>query len=255
MVAVTGANAWIKFKDTDLGTGVSNIITRVSSASAAGTAEVRLDNPTTGTLVGTIDIASTGNKQTWVTRTATINAAQAKGKHDVYLVFPSSGINMSWFKFDNTVYTPQSVQITSILPGTLAANRAPIQLPDAIKQWGGTLQMTAQVLPDTSSTPSVIWSVVDPSNDGPTTIATISNTGLLTGGKAADGNVKVVATATLPDSTTVKGTKIISVTHQSSSTQPPELLVVRSGISTNNSNEYLYHAFEYDNYGSIYQKN
>jgi len=250
MVSAANANSWAVYKDADLGAGFSNIIARISSTQATGTIEVRLGSPT-GTLVGTIDASSTGGKQNWVTRTAAINANQAKGTQDVYLVFPSNNVNISWFNFANTVAQPSNIAITTTLSGN---TRVPIEMPAEILQRAGTLQMAAQVLPLSASTPAVTWSVVDAVTGEPTTIATINAaTGVLTGGSSTNGNVKVIATATLPDTSTITGSKVVAVNHQESGTIAAERVIIRSGSTINSSNEYLYHIFQYDNYGEIHQ--
>ncbi|URN95126.1 MAG: discoidin domain-containing protein [Candidatus Pristimantibacillus lignocellulolyticus] len=82
----------------------------------------------------------------------------------------------------------------------------------SISTKSGTLNMSAEVLPDDADNSSITWSVVN--EDGTVTDkATISADGVLTAVK--DGNVKVIATAN--DGTGITGELIISITGQISS--------------------------------------
>jgi beta-glucosidase len=84
-VAATGAGNWISFADTDLASGVRGISAAVADAGPATTVQVRLDDPTSGPLVGTLAIPSTADKYAYTTVTAPL--AHATGRHTVYLVF------------------------------------------------------------------------------------------------------------------------------------------------------------------------
>lgn len=74
----------------------------------------------------------------------------------------------------------------------------------AISTMGGTLQMSAAVLPEGATDPSVTWSVDDQS------IATIDANGLLTA--VADGTVTVTATAN--DGSGVAGSLVVTISNQ-----------------------------------------
>ena len=91
---------YIKVKGVDFGTGASSFIARVASATSGGNIELRLDT-TTGTLVGTCAVASTGGWQTWTTKSCTITGAT--GVHDLYLKFTGTGtgllFNFNWWQF------------------------------------------------------------------------------------------------------------------------------------------------------------
>ncbi len=80
-----------------------------------------------------------------------------------------------------------------------------------ISTMGGTLQMVAEVLPANATDLSVTWSVSDP------TIATISETGLLTALK----NGEVTVTATSVQNPTISGTS-------------PSIVITNQDISVNN---------------------
>jgi regulation of enolase protein 1 (concanavalin A-like superfamily) len=101
-----------------------------------------------------------------------------------------------------TVVPAPKVAVTSIAV-TGAGNSI------AITTKGGTLQMSAAVMPANSDNPTVTWSVVDAYGRS-TDKATISAEGLLTAAK--NGTVKVIATAN--DFSGVKGEATVTVSGQ-----------------------------------------
>jgi beta-glucanase (GH16 family) len=90
---------WLRFSGVEFGTGASGVQLRLASGSTAtGTVQVRLGS-TTGTVLASVPVSSTGGWQTWVTRTAGLSAS---GRHDVYLTFTGSGgdfVNLNWLTF------------------------------------------------------------------------------------------------------------------------------------------------------------
>jgi glucuronoarabinoxylan endo-1,4-beta-xylanase len=89
----------ICYKKIDFGKGFPYFEARVASATAGGNMELRLDS-TTGTLIGTLSIASTGGWQNWVSRTGAVKGAT--GVHDLYMVFTGGAgylFNINWFQF------------------------------------------------------------------------------------------------------------------------------------------------------------
>jgi len=91
---------YIKVKGVDFGTdGAVSFEARVASGTSGGKIELRLGS-SSGTLIGTCDVGSTGGAQTWSTKTCTIT--NAKGKNDLYLKFTGSGtsmFNFNWWRF------------------------------------------------------------------------------------------------------------------------------------------------------------
>jgi beta-glucosidase len=82
------AGDWVKFADVDLGSGARTFRARVARvASGSGSVEIRLDDPVHGRLVGTVPVASTGDKYVYTTTSGPLSGAS--GRRDVYLVFPS----------------------------------------------------------------------------------------------------------------------------------------------------------------------
>jgi beta-glucosidase len=80
-----GAGDWLLYRDVALGNGPRTITAQVARAAAGGaTLQVRLDDPATGALVGTVRVPSTGGVYAYTTVRAALSAAT--GRRDVYLV-------------------------------------------------------------------------------------------------------------------------------------------------------------------------
>ncbi|MDX3314508.1 glycoside hydrolase family 3 C-terminal domain-containing protein [Streptomyces sp. NPDC054884] len=90
-VSATTEGAWLKFADTRLRSGASEVTAQLAGAS--GTLEVRLGSPT-GRLVGTARFDGSSSPYTYETVTAPLTGA--KGSTDVYLVL-SKGVRLSTF--------------------------------------------------------------------------------------------------------------------------------------------------------------
>jgi len=86
--AVGGADgSWVRFSHVDLGHGAASWSGEVARAEAGDASiEVRLDDPA-GPVVATATVPSTGDIYSYVTATAPVDDAHARGCHDVYLVF------------------------------------------------------------------------------------------------------------------------------------------------------------------------
>jgi glucosylceramidase len=98
------------YKNVDFGTtGVTGVTARLAClqnpGNCGGTLEFRLGS-STGTLVASVTIPSTGGFQTWQTTQPVNVVAGTTGVHDLYVVFkaPASGTtalgNVNWFKFN-----------------------------------------------------------------------------------------------------------------------------------------------------------
>jgi beta-glucosidase len=85
-VQATGAGQWVKFGDVNFGGAVTSFSAQVAKAdTSAASIELRLDNPVTGPVVGTVPVTSTGGQYNWDTATGQLTGAH--GIHDLYLVF------------------------------------------------------------------------------------------------------------------------------------------------------------------------
>lgn len=99
---------WLKYR-IDFGTvPASRFVARVSSHTAGGNIEIRLDS-VTGTKIGDFGVGWTGGWDTWVTGTSVIS--NVTGVHDVYLVFTGGAgymINLNHFRFVNDTTPPSA---------------------------------------------------------------------------------------------------------------------------------------------------
>ena len=85
-VQATAAGQWVKFGDVNFGGAVTSFSAQVAKAdTSAASIELRLDNPVTGPVVGTVPVTSTGGQYNWDTVTGQLTGAH--GIHDLYLVF------------------------------------------------------------------------------------------------------------------------------------------------------------------------
>ncbi|NME68209.1 carbohydrate-binding protein [Flammeovirga aprica] len=94
-------NDWARYENIDL-TCAQSIAVRASSQTNGGSIEVRLGSAL-GTLIGTVNIGSTGNWNSWQTNTASISSTN--GTHDVYLVFKGGSgylFNLDWLEFSTS---------------------------------------------------------------------------------------------------------------------------------------------------------
>ncbi|HEX5997386.1 MAG TPA: glycoside hydrolase family 3 N-terminal domain-containing protein [Jiangellales bacterium] len=91
---------WLAY-DLDFGaTSPASVSTRIASGASSGTIQYRLDS-TTGPIIATVPVSSTGGWQTWTTATANLTGT-ATGVHRVYLTFTGPGgdfVNVNWLQF------------------------------------------------------------------------------------------------------------------------------------------------------------
>ncbi|SDK47052.1 glycoside hydrolase family 3 protein [Sediminibacillus albus] len=76
---------WLAFENVKFPKGISELKVRVASQENGGTIELRLDDPQSGKLAGTVNVPATGGLQNW--ETVTTDVRKLAGKHDVYLTF------------------------------------------------------------------------------------------------------------------------------------------------------------------------
>ncbi|MCM2417171.1 glycoside hydrolase family 3 N-terminal domain-containing protein [Streptomyces sp. RKAG293] len=102
-VGYIAAGDWINYGSLDFGaTGAASVTTRLASgAGVTGTVQYRLDS-TTGPVVASVPVGSTGGWQNWAGRTTALTGS-ATGVHAVYVTFTTSGsgdlVNLNWFQF------------------------------------------------------------------------------------------------------------------------------------------------------------
>jgi arabinoxylan arabinofuranohydrolase len=99
-VSYITAGSYIKVKGVAFGTtGATSFSARVASGASGGTIALRLGS-TTGTLVGTCNVAGTGDWQTWTTVTCAVSGAT--GTKDLFFVFGGGSgnlFNFNWWQF------------------------------------------------------------------------------------------------------------------------------------------------------------
>ncbi len=117
-VGFINSGDYIVFNNVSFGYGAVSFEARAASAYAGGNIEVWIDSPTTGTLVGTCVIASTGGWQTYTTSTCPISSFT--GTHNLYLKFTGGTsylFNLNWIKF-TPASIPDVTALTSWVSGT-----------------------------------------------------------------------------------------------------------------------------------------
>jgi len=93
-------NDYAVYNSLNFGSGKTNLNVRIASTNSGGLIEFRLGS-TTGTLIGSLTVASTGGWQTWQTKSVSLTGAS--GTQNLYMVFKnsttSSVANVNWFEF------------------------------------------------------------------------------------------------------------------------------------------------------------
>jgi beta-glucosidase len=108
------AGDWLAYSNVDFGsTSPATITTRLASAATVtGTIAYRLDS-TTGPVIATVPVSTTGGWQTWTSPTVNLTGS-ATGVHTVYATFTTNGagdlVNLNWFQFTQTAATPNAYQ-------------------------------------------------------------------------------------------------------------------------------------------------
>lgn len=88
---------WVSYSRVDFGGGRFTLFMAFVAAATAGKViEIRLDAPD-GTVIGRLDVASTGAIDIFQEQYATV--AGVSEIHDVYLVFPNGPVGVDWFLF------------------------------------------------------------------------------------------------------------------------------------------------------------
>jgi len=91
---------YIKVRSVDFGKGAKNFQANVAAATEGGSIEIHLDSKA-GSIIGTLNIKSTGDALKWELQSAKISGA--KGVHDIYFVFKGGEgnlFNFDWWKLN-----------------------------------------------------------------------------------------------------------------------------------------------------------
>jgi beta-glucosidase len=94
---------WLAYDNVDFGSpSAVSVTTRIASgATASGTIQYRLDS-TTGPVIASVPVSSTGGWQSWTSPNTTLSGS-ATGVHRVFLTFTGTGgdfVNINWFRFN-----------------------------------------------------------------------------------------------------------------------------------------------------------
>jgi hypothetical protein len=117
---------FLKVKGVNFSSGTASFDVRVASATSGGNIEIRLDDSTGGTLLGTCAVAGTGGWQTWTTKTCTVS--NATGIHDLYLRFTGGSgslFNVNWWKFNASGAQPTPTKTPTPGGPTATPTRTP----------------------------------------------------------------------------------------------------------------------------------
>jgi arabinoxylan arabinofuranohydrolase len=144
-VSFINNNDYIKVKGVAFGTtGAKGFTARVASNASGGKIEIRLGS-TSGTLVGTCNVAGTGGWQTYTTVTCAVSGAT--GTQDVFFRFTGSGsdslFNFNWWQFstDGSTAPPPVASSTSVPQPPASSSSAPpptqpTNNPTCAAMWG-----------------------------------------------------------------------------------------------------------------------
>ncbi len=99
---ISGADGtWMAYHGLDFGDGTDSVTLRMATANTGGTIELRLDS-TTGPLIGSHPVTSTGGWSAW--RNVEVPLTGASGMHDLYILYVKKtntlGVAaLNWFSF------------------------------------------------------------------------------------------------------------------------------------------------------------
>ena len=91
---------WVQVRNLNFGSGAISFTARIAGTVSGGSIQIRLDS-TTGTLIGTCAVPSTGGTQTWQNVSCPVSGAT--GLHDVFFVFAGGSGNL--FNFESYIFT------------------------------------------------------------------------------------------------------------------------------------------------------
>ena len=93
-----GGVNYIAWEPVDLA-GIGSITVTVAAGGDGGPIEVRLDDPVTGPLLGTIAVTNTGGWETY--KDFTLPITPPTGKHKLVFAFPTGGMDVDQIRFTN----------------------------------------------------------------------------------------------------------------------------------------------------------
>ena len=104
---------YLVFNNVNFGTGISSLTALAANGNNSSTSiEARLDSAT-GTLLGTLQVPSTGGWDTYQQKTCDVN--NTTGTHNLYVKF-SGPVNVDWFSFAGSSNT--TIPVPTAAPGS-----------------------------------------------------------------------------------------------------------------------------------------
>ena len=179
---------WVRYDAVDFGSdsGASSMNFNVASTETGGTIELRLDDKTTGSLIGTAVIESTGSVNTWLNRNVKLTGAT--GVHNLFLVFKKSDAS-SFVKVNDFSFIKNTTGNEYKLPTGMTLNQ-----PGVSMDIGQVTKLIPVFTPVDTNYNFATWSLVSESTPN---VVTVDSTGLVTALKA--GTAVVRGTSTDPN--------------------------------------------------------
>lgn len=118
-------NDWIRLKGVDFKAGATGVTVRAASASGGGSIEFRTGS-TAGTLLGTCNIPSTGNWDTWRNVDCSLSKTASAGVKDfVFLVFKGTGepLRLASYEFKTDGATSVERPVPAVAPSVRVQGR------------------------------------------------------------------------------------------------------------------------------------
>jgi hypothetical protein len=175
---------WMDYAVNVTTTGAYSIDFRVASAVTTGQIELRNQ---AGTTLATLTQGSTGDWQTWVTKTVTANLTA--GNQTLRIYYTGAGLNINWIQFSSTIInTPPAVTLTAPANNTSIDVNTAVTCSATATDTDGTVSKVdfyagaTLIGTDTSSPYSISWT--------PTTAGTYAITA-----KATDNGSAVTTSA------------------------------------------------------------
>jgi hypothetical protein len=94
-ISYIGNETWVEYKGFDFGQGANSVTLQAASETSGGTVELRLGNPTSGDLIGTVAIAGTGSWSNFSPVTTNLTKT-VSGVQDLYFRF----VGKDWVLFN-----------------------------------------------------------------------------------------------------------------------------------------------------------
>ena len=106
-------------------TGINSLTVTASSGGSGGPIEVRLDDPATGPLLGTVNVTSTG---AWETQQDfALPITPPAGRHTLFLTFPNGGLDVDQIRFNGPGIS-QNARPTASAAATPTEGGVPLQV-------------------------------------------------------------------------------------------------------------------------------